>query len=158
MTRSYYEKNRSRIIRKAVERQKNNPRYKAYQKTYQRWYSRNRRKRDLAFRLKYYMRIRLRKAIKGKKSDHTMSIVGCSPRELMIYLQSKFKPGMAWNNYGINGWHIDHVIPCRMFNLLDPEQQRRCFHYTNLQPLWGNENLTKDKVFSEKIDKSAVVF
>jgi len=50
---------------------------------------------------------------------------------------------MSWDNYGYRGWHIDHIRPCASFDLTDPEQQRECFHYTNLQPLWWQDNLRK---------------
>jgi hypothetical protein len=50
---------------------------------------------------------------------------------------------MSWGNYGLHGWHVDHIIPCASFDLTDPEQQRQCFHYTNLQPLWAEDNLRK---------------
>jgi len=57
-------------------------------------------------------------------------------------LEGLFKPDMTWANYGAE-WHIDHKRPCVSFNLTDPAQQRECFHYTNLQPLWATENLQK---------------
>ena len=60
-----------------------------------------------------------------------------------MHLEAQFKPGMTWDNYGLKGWHVDHIRPCASFDLRDPEQQRRCFHYTNLQPLWAEENLKK---------------
>lgn len=72
-----------------------------------------------------------------------MALVGCSRAELVSRLEAAFLPGMTWDNYGRGGWHIDHVIPCDAFDLLDPEQQRACFHYTNLQPLWEKDNCAK---------------
>lgn len=54
---------------------------------------------------------------------------------------------MSWENYGIRGWHIDHIKPCASFDLSIIEEQKECFHYTNLQPLWWHENLAKsDKI------------
>jgi hypothetical protein len=93
-----------------------------------------------AQQLRNYMRDKLNGV---KKVDTTFSLTGCSVAELKKYLESKFLPGMAWENYGIHGWHIDHIRPCSSFDLTDPEQQRICFHYTNLQPLWAADNIRK---------------
>lgn len=90
------------------------------------------------------LRNRLNNAIKGKnKSASTIELLGCTVPELMKYLESRFSPGMSWENHGIHGWHIDHIKPCASFDLADPEQQRECFHYSNLQPLWAADNLIK---------------
>ena len=48
---------------------------------------------------------------------------------------------MTWKNHGI--WHVDHIRPCASFDLTKDEEQRECFHYKNLQPLWGPDNLAK---------------
>ena len=89
-------------------------------------------------------RTRLRIALNQiEKSDETMNLIGCSAIELKEYLESKFTEGMTWENRGREGWHIDHIKPCSSFDLSDPEQQRECFHYTNLQPLWAKDNLRK---------------
>ena len=50
---------------------------------------------------------------------------------------------MTWQNHTVTGWHIDHIMPCSNFDLSKPEQQKECFHYTNLQPLWYDENIRK---------------
>src|SRR5574343_381163 len=80
---------------------------------------------------------------KISKCEKTINLLGCSIEEFKKYLESKFQPGMTWENYGKYGWHIDHIIPCSAFNFLNPEDQKRCFHYTNMQPLWASENLSK---------------
>ena len=54
---------------------------------------------------------------------------------------------MTWNNHGLYGWHIDHIKPVSKFNLLDLEEQRRAFHYTNLQPLWALDNIRKSNKY-----------
>jgi hypothetical protein len=109
-------------------------------------YNKKRRKIDLAFRLKDNLRRRINQALhKNKKTDHTMDLVGCSIDFLKGWIESKFQDGMTWSDYG--KWHIDHIRPCASFNLIDPEQQKECFHYTNLQPLWAIDN----KIKSSKI-------
>lgn len=82
-----------------------------------------------------------RRKLSDKKSDSSIALLGCSVDFLMDYLKAMFKPGMSWNNHG--EWHIDHIRPCASFDLTDPEQQRACFHYINLQPLWGIDNQSK---------------
>jgi len=70
-----------------------------------------------------------------------LDLLGCTVEELRAHLEKQFKRGMSWSNYG--RWHIDHIRPCASFDLTDPEQQRICFHYSNLQPLWAEENMRK---------------
>jgi len=84
----------------------------------------------------------LRRNLLGKKAT-TSVYLGCSVEELKSWLESQFKPGMSWDNYGFRVWHIDHIRPCASFDLSDIEQQKQCFHYTNLQPLWARENIQK---------------
>lgn len=95
-------------------------------------------------RIRFYLRKRLRHAAKGAKrySLKIQEIVGCSPEQLRIHLESQFLPWMTWSNHG-EKWHIDHEIPCRAFDLTDPEQAKRCFHYSNLRPLEAKENIRK---------------
>lgn len=95
-------------------------------------------------RILHCCRSRIRAAICGKKkSVSTRELIGCDIADLMRHLESKFKPRMAWNNYGIRGWHIDHIRPCSSFNLLNENELRTCFHFSNLQPLWAAENIRK---------------
>jgi len=75
------------------------------------------------------------------KSDHTLALLGCSLKQFKQHIESQFKEGMNWDNH--NEWHLDHIVPCSSFDLTIPEQQQRCFHYSNLQPLWAFENLFK---------------
>lgn len=94
-------------------------------------------------RLVYLARNRVYLAIRGnKKSDKTFELIGCAHADLINHLEKKFKPGMTWENYGPR-WHVDHIRPCASFDLSDPAQQRQCFHFTNLQPLWAKDNLVK---------------
>ena len=113
-------------------------------KNYANLYTKNRRKIDISFRITGNLRSRIRVALKGIcKSKKTIELLGCSLNQLKNHLQSKFQPGMSFSNYG--SWHIDHIIPCVRFNLSKVSEQRKCFHYTNLQPLWAKENFIKNK-------------
>ena len=136
-TRTWYKNNRAKAIASALERKKrllkSNPQY----------------------RLSERVRSRIRNAIKrgyGFKQTSTFKLLGCSYEELKKHLESLFLLGMSWDNYGgttrhsNESWHIDHIIPCASFDLSDIEQQKKCFHYTNLQPLWGLDNLKKGRV------------
>jgi hypothetical protein len=78
-----------------------------------------------------------------RKAQSTFDLTGCTVPELRQHLQAQFTDGMNWSNYGRTGWHIDHIRPCASFDLADPKQQRQCFHYTNLQPLWAADNIRK---------------
>uniref|UniRef100_A0A6C0C381 HNH endonuclease n=1 Tax=viral metagenome TaxID=1070528 RepID=A0A6C0C381_9ZZZZ len=99
---------------------------------------------DPTYKLIHNMRGRLRKAVKGygDKYDTTMNLVGCNSTKLREYLEAKFTEGMTWENYG-QGWHVDHIKPCCSFDLTSEEEQKKCFHYSNLQPLWAEDNLKK---------------
>lgn len=77
----------------------------------------------------------------AKKVASTSTLLGCTGAELKVYLESKFLPGMSWEERHLI--HIDHIRPVASFDLSDPEQQRQCFHYTNLQPLWAIDNMKK---------------
>jgi hypothetical protein len=81
----------------------------------------------------------------SNNKNKIMKLIGCNIEQLKQHLQNQFKLGMSWDNHG--KWHIDHIRPCASFDLSKPEEQRKCFHYTNLQPLWAEENISKkDKV------------
>ena len=98
------------------------------------------------YQLRKNLSNRIYKAIKEQDSSKdykTMHLTGCPILQLIKYLESQFEPGMSWENYGQKGWHVDHVKPCASFNLVDPEEQKKCFHYSNLQPLWAQDNLSK---------------
>lgn len=102
-----------------------------------------RRNTDPSYKLITNQRTRITGILKKHKTEKTLDLLGCSAQFLRTYLENKFLEGMTWENYGKHGWHVDHIIPCSSFDLTDPEQQIKCFHYTNLQPLWAVDNLKK---------------
>jgi len=124
--KKYYHKNKQKILSRQLE------------------YVNKRRVYDLNFKILKNLRARLWHALAGKrKTASTIELVGCSQDELISHLESQFTDGMSWDNYGVHGWHIDHIVPCASFDMSDENQQKQCFHYTNLQPLWAKDNLTK---------------
>lgn len=135
--KKYREDNLEKVTTNLKKWKQNNPNYKK-----EKW------KSDSEFRLKEILRGRFYKAIKGySKSSSILSLIGCTIPELKIYLQDKFTEGMSWDNYG--EWHIDHKKPCASFDFSNEEEQKECFHYTNLQPLWALDNLIKGKTYTE---------
>jgi hypothetical protein len=96
-------------------------------------------------RIANMFRSRLCNSIKkqlGFKKTKSIELLGCSIEELMTHLEFKFHSNMSWDNYG-SYWHIDHIRPCSSFNLQEENQQKICFHYSNLQPLTVKDNLQK---------------
>jgi hypothetical protein len=73
----------------------------------------------------------------------SLEYLGCTISELRVYIESRFLPGMTWENHGVKGWHIDHIIPLSRVDLTDESERIKVLHYTNLQPMWASENLKK---------------
>lgn len=97
-------------------------------------------------RIKHALRRRIRDCFRGQKfwrSNSYKELLGCDFNVFKEYIESLFQEGMSWDTYGRFGWHIDHIIPCVSFDLTKIEEQKKCFHYTNLQPLWWWDNLAK---------------
>ena len=104
----------------------------------------NRYRTDINFRISKICRARILQALKGlNKSASTMKLIGCTIDELRNHIESKFEPWMTWENQGSGGWDIDHIKACFHFNLADPEQQRACFNWSNLQPMEHIANIRK---------------
>ena len=123
-TRAWYQANKESIRQKRAQ------------------YAREYRK-DPLVKLAHNMRVRLKTALKQKKSKSTMVLVGCSLPDLKKHLEKQFQPGMTWLNYGL--WHVDHIIPLSSAKSVE-EMQNLC-KVENLQPLWACDNKKKkDKV------------
>ena len=126
--KNYYFQNRNKIIRNQLE------------------YVKNRLKNNIRFKLGLNLRARIRFAIKNNsKKGSSINLLGCSVENFKKYIESLWKPGMSWNNWGNSKgkWQIDHVIPCMAFNLINSEEQKRCFNYKNQQPIWYEDHLLK---------------
>lgn len=122
----YYEDNKYEFIQQCIAYKKR--RYKEFPHT----------------KIADNMRQRVRAALKGmSKAQHTLEMLGCTIEEYKAYLEQHFTERMSWDNYSFYGWHIDHIKPLAMFDLSDPEEQKKAFHYSNTQPLWWTDNLKK---------------
>lgn len=105
-----------------------------------------RRKVDINFKLTHNLRVRILHALNGEtKSTSTLKLIGCSLEELKKHLEKQFQPGMTWKNHTIDGWHIDHIKQCILFDLSKKSEQEKCFNYKNLRPLWAIDNLSRPK-------------
>lgn len=105
-------------------------------------------KTDINFKLKRRISSQILNMVKHgcvRKAYKTEILLGCTVKEFKDHLESKFQEGMSWDNHGIGAgkWNIDHIIPCSMFNIADPEQQKLAFNYKNTQPMWSEENIAK---------------
>ncbi len=165
--RPYYLKNRERIIAEVkrwsqenpeksnankAKWLKNNPekrrqatkKYREANRDYPAKWIRNRRANDVNFKILCNLRRRLYDAqLRKSWSRSAVKLLGCSIIDFRIYLESKFEVGMSWENYGRHGWHIDHIVPCALFDLTKEEHRKRCFHFSNLQPMFAKENQKK---------------
>ena len=156
------EQNKKRYNSDPVLREKVNKRAKNYYKvnkekitTYRQdnkenraEYHRQRYNSDPLYKLTSNLRSRFYNAINGLvKYESVLNLIGCTLEELKAHLGSQFTEGMSWENHG--EWHIDHIRPCASFDLTDQEQQKQCFHYTNLQPLWAKDNLSKGAKYED---------
>jgi hypothetical protein len=156
--KEYWAANKEKLKEKnkeyrAANKEKIKEKKKEYQKEYRERANKRRRlryKNDENYRIKTLLRSRFEQALKSqniKKNSHVLELTSCSMDFLRKYLEKKFEKGMTWENKG--QWHIDHRKPCASFNLANKEEPQMCFHYTNLQPLWGSANLEKSSTFDE---------
>lgn len=167
--KAYYEENRTAVLEagkkyrkensdairardqayKALHRDRLNARQSEYQqenweriRAYQAQYSARRYKSDPLYALSRLVRRRISFAISAQgyaKTSRTCEMLGCDYASLKAHLEAAFKPGMSWDNR--SEWHIDHIIP--LASAKNEEELLALCHYTNLQPLWAAENLSK---------------
>jgi len=153
--KTYYKQNKNKLyIQSKNWKEKNKDLVRKIQKEYRKinrdkldkynveWKRKN--KNNTQYNISCNLRRRLNKALNGNyKSGSAVKDLGCTIVEFKIYLESKFQQGMSWDNYGLYGWHIDHIKPLASFDLTDRNQFLQACHYTNLQPMWAKDNLIK---------------
>ena len=154
-----YSKNREVILRRLRDWYNNRmkPETKEKIRQWKRKWERKQRATNPAFKIKYNLKSRLGELLKKQritKLERTLDYIGCSFEDLKNHLEKQFQPGMSWENRV--EWHIDHIIPVnyfiKNFDFTDINVQKKCFHYTNLRPLWKFDNLSKgSKIISGDI-------
>lgn len=145
--KQYYQDNKDKEkLRSKLWKEKNKLKCKEFDKNH---YFKKRKfkyKNDIQFTLKLSLRNRFNQVIKnykGVKHTSVIELSGCSIDQLKQHLESKFIPPISWENWG-KVWEIDHIIPCSSFDLTNLEQQKKCFHYTNLQPLFKTTEIAQN--------------
>jgi len=150
LTKKYYREHKEELTKNCRTRYENNKEEKLnqnreWQRTHRNQINKRKRDRiktDINFRLTINLRSRFKSVVKGiNKSKSSLKLIGCSVEQLKQHLESNFVDGMSWDNYG--EWHIDHLRPCCSFDLTKLEEQRKCFNFSNLQPLWAKDNQSK---------------
>jgi len=114
-------------------------------------YFKDRIKVDPYFKLKCNLRTRVKLAMSnGGRTNSSESLLGASFEVVHNHITQLLKPGMTWENYGRDTWHIDHIVPLAAFDLTKEAEQKKAFHYTNLQPLWAEDNYSKSSIYNGK--------
>jgi len=146
-TKTFRELNPDKALawsRKSDRKRQKTPARRAWIKAW----SKKHRATNASYAISCRLRVRLATAIakqRAKKSCPTAELLGCDWQFFLKWIEAKFSQGMSWDNR--SQWHIDHIRPCCSYDLTNPEEQRKCFHYTNLQPLWATDNLSKNKYY-----------
>jgi predicted PolB exonuclease-like 3'-5' exonuclease len=137
--KEYYDNNREAILaQQKLHRQQTKERYNSYQRRYQA----ERKKTDPIYKMITNLRTRTYALVASKgfsKKSGFNKYLGCSTEKLKKHLEAQFQPGMTWDNYG--EWHVDHVYPLSRASTI-VKLEKLC-HYSNLQPLWASDNLSK---------------
>ena len=160
-SKQYYNNNIEKVKNNSAKWKNLNPKkYKSIQK---KWHKNNReyhkvwRKdkwdNDPNYKLRILLGNRLNEVLKKNKtykSSNIIELLDCSLGELKTHLQQQFKNGMSWVNHGTI-WEIDHIIPCASFNLSLVEEQKKCFHFSNLQPLFKTTEIAKGLGYANEV-------
>jgi len=150
--RASYHRHRQRRVedaRRVRQERKNDPERLLAHRIWCRNNVKRRKAIDPQYRIRFLMRNRIWMALdRGvAKAGSTVDLLGCTIPEFKRHIEALWLPGMTWDNYGKLVWHIDHIKPCKSFDLTDQAQQKLCFHYTNTRPLWAKDNLSKGAEF-----------
>jgi hypothetical protein len=153
-SKKYYENNREKIFQNVNEWRLNNKekvktsinKWNKNNREYFKKYRQNQWDNNPNFRLRIILGNRLNECLKKSKTNknsNIISLLGCTLEECKLHLEKQFLPEMNWENHG-KIWEVDHKIPCSLFDLTKKEEQKKCFHYTNLQPLFKTTEIAEN--------------
>jgi hypothetical protein len=113
---------------------------------YKRKYEKHRKDTDPIYKLISNFRTAIYQVLKENnvdKNGHYFEVLKYTPEELINHLEKQFTDGMTWDNYG--QWHVDHVMPISVHDIqeIGDDEFMRCWSLSNLQPMWGDENIRK---------------
>lgn len=159
--KKYYQNNKQKTKQKSIEWFKNNPKrkYEIQKKwnqknlQYFKKWRKNKWDNDINYKIRVLLGNRLNEILKKNqtyKGNNIVEILNCSLDYLKQHISTQFLPEMSWDNHG-EIWEIDHIKPCASFDLTDIEQQKECFHYTNLQPLFKTTEIAKNLGYRNQI-------
>ncbi len=144
-------KNQQLLSQKSYNTLKNNIDWVKSRYEYNNQYQKLKYNNNIQFKITRILRNRFREALNGNiKTQTAINLLGCDIDKLKNYLEDQFKPEMSWDNHGCI-WEIDHIIPCSKFDLGLIEQQKQCFHYTNLQPLFKTTEIAESLGYINEI-------
>jgi hypothetical protein len=145
-----YQANKEAIKEKYKGKYKERQEYnKEYSRRYNAPYAKKRRAFDPAYKLICNVRSRHWEILKGRLS--TTEGLGCDSKFFRNYLSSLWTEGMSWDNYGRgkDKWNIDHILPLTLY-YTQPELLPKLIHYSNMQPMWQPENISKKNKIKTK--------
>jgi len=157
--KEYYISNKEKILLRQKEYDiNNNEKRKLYRVNYRKLNKSKsteranlRYKNDINYRIKSCLRVRINSALKNiLKKSSTLILLGCSISDFKQYLKSQFLPEFTWENHG-KIWEIDHIIPCSKFDLTILEEQQKCFHYTNMKPIFKTTEIAVSYGYLDQI-------
>lgn len=160
-SKKYYQTNQLKVKEKSIEWQRSHPKRKSeIQKkwnqqnlSYFRIWRKNKWDNDPLYKIRIILGNRLNEVLKKHqtyKNNNVIKLLGCSLNDLKLYISHQLLPEMSWENHGTI-WEIDHIKPCASFNLIDIDQQKECFHYTNLQPLFKTTEIAENFGYVDQI-------
>jgi hypothetical protein len=117
---------------------------------YNKIYFPNRYRNNIQYKISQILRSKMYFVLRGKEHKSFMKYLDCSINDLKLHLEKQFLPEFTWENHG-KIWEVDHIKAIANFNLILEEDKARCFHYTNLQPLFKTTEIAESFGYLDQI-------